>query len=81
MHSERLAACLDGARMVKYDPNGLLLAWFGGHGLHVFDMAGHEVDYRTVGDFSQNHADYDEVLAAALAYVTEDEQGGAGSDE
>lgn len=81
MHSERLAACLDGARMVKYDPNGLLLAWFGGHGLHVYDMAGAEVDYRTVGDFSQNSARYEEVLAAALAYVIEDEQGGADDDD
>lgn len=73
MHSERLAACLDGARMVKYDPNGLLLAWFGGHGLHVYDMAGREVDYRTVGDFSENSATYAEVHAAALAYEVGDD--------
>lgn len=30
---ERLMAQLDGARLVKYDADGYVLAWFGGHGV------------------------------------------------
>jgi hypothetical protein len=73
MHSERLAACLDGARLVKYDPNGYVLAWFGGHGLHVYSLDGSEVDYRSVGDFSQPSATETEIRAAAVAWATESE--------
>lgn len=73
MSAERLAAVLDGARHVTYDPNGLVLAWFGGHGLHVYALNGDEVDYRSVGDFTDHEADYREVVAAARAYLCEDE--------
>jgi hypothetical protein len=73
MHSERLAAVLDGARHVTYDPNGFVLAWFGGHGLHVYDLLGEEVDYRSVGDFADHEADYREVVDAARAYLSEGE--------
>ncbi len=59
---ERLMAELDGARLVRYDSNaGTLLAWFGGHGVHVYDAAGTELDYWTCGDFSQDSADVAEV--------------------
>lgn len=73
MCSERLAATLDGARWVKYDANGYLLAWFGAHGLHVFDArTGVEVDYLSVGDFGRAPATESEVAAAALAWMSED---------
>lgn len=73
MCNERLAATLDGARWIKYDPNGFVLAWFGGHGLHVYDISGREVDYRSVGDFAQSGASEAEIRAAALAWAREAE--------
>jgi hypothetical protein len=71
MSTERLAAVLDGARHITYDPSGVVLAWFGGHGLHVYDLGGAEVDYRSVGDFVQHEATYAEIVAAARAYLSE----------
>lgn len=71
MSTERLAAVLDDARHVTYCPDGLVLAWFGGHGLHIYDLAGNEVDYRSVGDFAAPDADHEEVRAAARAYLCE----------
>lgn len=72
MSTARLAAVLDGARHVTYCPDGFVLAWFGGHGLHVYDLGGTEVDYRSVGDFTNNDATYAEVVAAARAYLCEE---------
>lgn len=72
MHSERLAAALDGAQWVKYDPNGFVLAWFGAHGLHVYDAAtGAEVDYLSVGDFGRASATHAEVAEAAQRWICE----------
>jgi len=63
----RLMAELDGARLVKYDADcDLLYAWFGGHGVHVYDESGTEVDYWTCGDFSQNSASETDVLDSML---------------
>jgi hypothetical protein len=65
--STRLMAELDDARLVKFDPDeDLLFAWFGGHGVHVYDETGTEVDYWTCGDFSQNSASEADVLASML---------------
>lgn len=73
MDSDRLAAALDGARYVKYDSNGYVLAWYGGHGLHVYTAAtGVEVDYRSVGDFGRASATEHEVDAAAWRWMAED---------
>lgn len=60
-YSERLMAQLDGARLVRYDTTGLLLAWFGGHGVHVYDASGQEVDYWSCGDFAKDAAELEEV--------------------
>lgn len=68
MSAEQLAASLDRARYVEYDPNGLVLAWFGGHGVHVYDLGGTEVDYMSVGDFSQNDASFIDVREAMARY-------------
>ena len=48
---------LDGARLVKKivldnDTVGLI-AWYGSHELHLYDMLCKEIDIRNVGDFSQ----------------------------
>lgn len=73
MHSERLAAALDGARWVKYDTNGYVLAWFGGHGVHVYDARnGAEVDYMSVGDFGHASASEEEVVTAAHRWISEE---------
>lgn len=73
MCSERLAATLDGARWVKYDPNGYALAWFSGHGLQVYDArTGTEVDNRSVGAFGRASASEVEVSAAAQRWISED---------
>lgn len=47
MSVDKLMAELDGAECVKYDPDGYLLAWFGGEstGIHVYDASGTEVGY------------------------------------
>jgi hypothetical protein len=66
---ERLMAALDGARLVRYDADGYLLAWFGGHGVHVYDAAGEEVHYWSCGDFSHNDADVADVEASIAAYL------------
>ena len=66
--SEQLAAALDRARYVEYDPNGFVLAFFGGHGLHIYSLDGTEIDYLTVGDFSTNDAADTEVRAAMCRY-------------
>lgn len=68
MSAEQLAASLDRARYVEFDPDGLVLAWFGGHGVHVYDLAGTEVDYMSVGDFSNNDARDAEVKEAMARY-------------
>lgn len=70
--ADRLAAVLDGARHVTYDPNGLVLGWFGGHGLHIYDLGGNEVDYRSVGDFAIHEATYEEIVAASRAFLCEE---------
>jgi len=58
---------LDGARLVKYDPDcDLLYAWFGGHGVHVYDESGAEVDYWTCGDFALSDASERDVLDSML---------------
>ena len=68
MSADQLAASLDRARYVEYDPDGLVLAWFGGHGVHIYDLDGSEVDYLSVGDFSQNNATHDEITTAIALY-------------
>ncbi len=65
----RLMAQLDGARLVRHDANGLLLAWFGGHGVHAYDASGTEVDYWSVGDFSQNDAEVAEVAESMSRHI------------
>jgi hypothetical protein len=59
--AERLMAQLDGATLVRYDTAGLLYAWFGGHGVHVYDGAGTEVDYWSCGSFADDQASIEEV--------------------
>jgi hypothetical protein len=72
MSSESLAAALEGARHVSYSPHGLVLAWFAGHGLHIYDLDGEEVDYRSVGDFGDDEAECDEVVEACRDYMCEE---------
>lgn len=71
MSTERLMAELDGARFVKYDPDGLLWVWFGGHGVHAYDANGTEVDYCTVGDQSVKDATLLEVEEGVNLYIAE----------
>ena len=66
---ERLMAQLDGARLVKYDADGYVLAWFGGHGVHAYDGSGAEVDYWSTGDFAKNHAEVSEVEGSMCRFI------------
>lgn len=70
--SERLMAALDGARMVKYDPDGYLLAWFGGHGIHVYDPTGREVGY-WMTEGASNDASPEEIEESMTARMLEAE--------
>lgn len=66
----RFMAELDGARLVRYDSSAdQLLVWFGGHGVHVYDAAGTEVDYWTCGDFAQNDASADDVAESMARHM------------
>lgn len=40
---------------------GLTFAWFGGHGVHVYDGTGREIDFFSVGDFKLPEATVDQV--------------------
>jgi hypothetical protein len=74
---ERLMAQLDGARLVKYDGAGFVLAWFGGHGVHAYDGAGTEVDYWNTGDFGENDASFsgaEESMARWILGSDEDDE-------
>mgnify|MGYP001572634450 CR=1 FL=1 len=72
MSTEDLMARLDGARLIKYVPNGYLLVWHGGHGVHAYDALGDEVDFRNTGDLRLDDATVAEVeeLMAEMAEMT-----------
>lgn len=60
-----LADALKGARIVMEDKaRGLTLAWFGGHGVHVYDRTGREVSLWHAGDFSKPDADAADIKAS-----------------
>ena len=62
---------LDGAKIVKHDPDAeLTLAWFGGHGIHAYSANGVEVAYWNVGSCGENDARLDDV-EASMANVIE----------
>lgn len=67
--SEKLAAELNEARAVLYDTAGYVLAWFGGHGIHVYAMDGGEVAYWSAGDFAQNSITPDEAFASMREHL------------
>jgi hypothetical protein len=67
--SERLAAELNEARAVLYDPDGFVLAFFGGHGIHVYDLEGVEVAYWSTGDFSRNSITADEAFESMREHL------------
>ena len=50
---------------------GVSFAWFGGHGVHVYDRSGKEIDYFSVGDFKVPEATLGEVKRAVDARVRE----------
>lgn len=72
MEAEKLAERLDRARWVRYHPSGLVLAWFEGHGIHVYDLGGSEVHYFSAGDFKDNEATLEEVQEAMEDYIAGD---------
>ena len=48
---------LNGAKIIMTDTrHNLVLAWFGGHGVHAYDQSGREVAFWNVGDFAKNNA-------------------------
>lgn len=74
MSVARLMAQLDHARRVRYDPrDDTLLAWFGGHGIHVFDATGREIAMFNVGDFSMNDASVEAVERAMVDYLSDED--------
>ena len=42
-------AQMDGAKLVRYDPDGYVHTWHGGTGVHVYDASGTEVHYYSAG--------------------------------
>jgi hypothetical protein len=61
----KLLECLDGARVVRYDhKTGLLLVWYGGHGIHAVREDGSEAAFWNTGDFAQKDASEADVVAS-----------------
>ena len=69
----------DGALMVAVDKEReLAFAWFGGHGIHVYNDEGEEVHYFTMG---AEHLDAETAEASARALIaTWDEEEAANDD-
>ena len=68
--STNLGSSLDGAKIVRYDEaNDLTLAWFGGHGIHMYDADGQEIDFWNVGDFTFDDATPEDVIASMQARI------------
>lgn len=67
--SERLAAALNEARAVLYDPDGYVLAFFGGHGIHAYALDGLEVAYWSTGDFAVNSITADEAFESMREHL------------
>lgn len=66
----QLMANLNEARWVRYDDGSdEILAWFGGHGIHVYNANGTEVQFFNVGDFSKNDASLEAVKEAMNDYI------------
>jgi hypothetical protein len=65
---------LEDVRIVVVDRGRrILFAWFGGHGVHIFDQHGREVDLFTVGDFAKDEAEPRDVLHGINRYLSEEE--------
>jgi hypothetical protein len=67
---------LDGAQYIKTfhvpeTSDEIAYAWFGGHGVHVYDTKGEEIDFWNVGDFDQPEADIGEVEQAVEEHMNE----------
>ena len=68
--STRLAEQLDGARVVRtYIDAGVVLAWHGGHGVHVYYLDGEEADFYNVGSFAQDAATEEDVRDSMEQYM------------
>lgn len=72
MTGETLMAKLDEAELVKYDPDGYCLAWFGGEstGVHVYDASGTEVGYWQIGTLNGERLTTAEVRQSMLDHMT-----------
>ncbi len=65
-----LGSQLDRAKIVRYDESTeLTLAWFGGHGIHMYDADGQEIDFWNVGDFTFDDATPADVIASMEARI------------
>jgi hypothetical protein len=61
---------IEGARIVRRDiPNAIVLAWFGGHGVHAYDAHGTEIAFWNVGDFEQEDADEEDVRQSMREHI------------
>lgn len=70
--AQRLAEALDGAKMVRYDHNQeIVLAWFGGHGLHAYNLEGEEIHFSNVGDFAKSDATPGEIADEIRRMISE----------
>lgn len=59
--------CMHGALLVTEDQrHGYYLAWFGGHGIHVYDLCGQEVALWNTGDFSRAGASAKDIEKSML---------------
>ncbi len=67
-----LGDALNEARWVRFDfVRELTLAWFGGHGIHVYDSNGKEVAFWNTGDYSKGNADLKDIQESMDRHIRE----------
>ena len=76
MSGTTLARNLDGAKLVWYVRErgawGAVFAWFGGHGVNVYDAeTGAEMDFFNVGSFEDDAAAREDVEAGIKDWLRE----------
>jgi hypothetical protein len=68
-----LANALDGAHLVRCDDDReVVIAWFGGHGVHAFSLDGRELDFWNVDTFERERAERSEVIASIDEWLATD---------
>ena len=56
---------LEDAKFVK-EINGYWFVWYGGHGVHIYDERGEEVEFYNIGPFNEEETTLEKVKDSCL---------------